>query len=1607
MQNINLNIENIHISDSNITSSAVGSIMNTTGVTDILTSDNIDEKIASTITVANNLMSEDVLLSLTGQVENITQQLTNMSFSMADQYIDKCIDSLFDIINNFFQDAGILDVIQKGIDVTNTTINYAKLGLNIASSGTTITANAIKFAQHLDQVVDETVTYIPQAREILKMDAAIAGQMFKEIILGQYNAAKQKLLDLKNSMICTSNDAVIDNVIASINGILDTVGPLIDPYLTEYTGYSVENVRLLCNTGFKLIDMITRGVKIAKMNNDIEDETSEEIYTSESIPEGETAEERAERLKKECAAKSKAEFDKHKKDFNKEEAKEKLMEWLQQQNILLQNAFYLVIIKNLITDIQVQCQKLQNSGIENIVDFLNIFDIIYKIFNLIGYIPESHKSGITFDDITELASLLSATALASAQNVSDQITNNARSSINANIQNGRQNIENIKNTQDIIPNNIEDELYNGIIYEAVQDYSDNQLVINMTVYANPMMNSDIANYIKSFKQLNGKKVFNNIRVKNILDNIQDAWDDKENISFEITAKSDNITKKFIFNITISDEEYNKYVESKAVAAAEQAGDNIGQQYEKSMAGLKNAISELANVNINIDMSLINGYFKDKVLIFDCVVKLLDSLYPVYQLIKALAHLLENYKINKEFIRTKQRVSIAEAVKTIAQTYNNIKDIINLENTNFFAVRTQKTSEFIYNNFGNPNKDGILTVDIEGTYKLYNYCIINHIIPQPELSMIKGTTFYFDIDKDGNYKDGTLDGLDNAVYNEELNEVYYNSRHRSTVASQILRSKAKGYEPLSKEIKMPNSESQSDFSSFFEKITVNTDEFEGQQAIDLNNMYCCPMPDLYDIANNRNYYDVIEFADEYTGGDAIQYSWNVKPGDYINENTILAYIHKDNVLLPVKSIFSKGKVMETSNHEFMHIYPDSCNRHICLCDTSIGNPTEFDYNKVQTVMNRMAESDIVYSLIINNMVRSLLPILLHNAYRIKEVDQDGNIINNSNVTTNFTNEIKAYDQKIQDFGNDIKSLSSDNNIKGNIGSLNELGNQILSIKNDKMYNYIKAKYNELINTKYTGDYYYIDSKNLALKSSYDGNIGSGNYNNYYMQLIANINMEQDNKYVKKYFNLINEIIKERNAFEKIDIQDLINQFNTLFNAHIYPCNNAYGLIDDIVSGSMSFEKVKKAIRTKVLNNKLSSSNVKYDDNYTYKQKYQEMNQLNADENEYGKLYDRYEQYMYKDDKTYNYNTYNAPINQLSNIYIAIKHIASEENNSINSFAFNKANANNTFTSTTQGTYINPAKTTKELIQKEAEKILNFWKDTLIAYENDLNFEKNKKELTDYMYNIGNFAEWPQGFDMTIGNDIYKLYTFIDKKEPEKVMPDLSDVNMETINIPDEPEIDYTKISDINGPGNITILDYNYWLVYMANATLFTLLPIYWANGFDMPPAMTPTLLPAIYFPIMKPINIPIINVTLVLGLAIRGIWIFPILLVINQNSQPINVIFPAIAALEMTKSIFDRTMSTIENGIPMLIDQMINQLSSENAELKKNIDKFRTYSSIFRSIPIKDKALIEEEFKAAVYDVQQEFNDEKERRKAERNQKKRDKRQVITREENLGDGMEPL
>ena len=74
-----------------------------------------------------------------------------------------------------------------------------------------------------------------------------------------------------------------------------------------------------------------------------------------------------------------------------------------------------------------------------------------------------------------------------------------------------------------------------------------------------------------------------------------------------------------------------------------------------------------------------------------------------------------------------------------------------------------------------------------------------------------------------------------------------------------------------------------------------------------------------------------------------------------------------------------------------------------------------------------------------------------------------------------------------------------------------------------------------------------------------------------------------------------------------------------------------------------------------------------------------------------------------------------------------------------------------------------------------------------------------------------------------------------------------------------------------------MDYEYWLVYMLNATLVSI--PFLCDGLCSP-IIPPVPLPGIYFPIAPPVMIPVVNVLMVFGIAIRGIWPAPIILLVN-------------------------------------------------------------------------------------------------------------------------------
>lgn len=119
-----------------------------------------------------------------------------------------------------------------------------------------------------------------------------------------------------------------------------------------------------------------------------------------------------------------------------------------------------------------------------------------------------------------------------------------------------------------------------------------------------------------------------------------------------------------------------------------------------------------------------------------------------------------------------------------------------------------------------------------------------------------------------------------------------------------------------------------------------------------------------------------------------------------------------------------------------------------------------------------------------------------------------------------------------------------------------------------------------------------------------------------------------------------------------------------------------------------------------------------------------------------------------------------------------------------------------------------------------------------------------------------------------------------------------------------------------------------------ATLITL--PFFADGLDIPPTMTPVPLPGIYIA-FKAIHIKIFDVILVIGLAIRGMYISPILLTVNLSDQDVSPLLPLVAILKQVREMFSNAINMIEMTIPNLVGILIMKLEKENQQYReKNI-----------------------------------------------------------------------
>ena len=1873
-----------------------------------------DQIIADNISAAINLTGEQGLTNLASGLENYSQQLAAMGLNAPEQLVNILLGTVTDVLG----ETGVINQIQKGLQLTTNTVDLAKKGLNIACSTATAIANVKKLLTKLNKMQDVDVTCIPSVKDSV---SALSASLIQQLT-AQYEALKQQLIVFYNSMICTSNDAVLDNIIVSINNILEVVEPALDPILQQNTGFTISEVRNICNQGFAYIGMIERAAaakrkedqeaeeaaenqtiedeektdnegsdEASELGNDLKDQAAEageeakdtfkKIGTTVSDDAKKMSEEAKEKFKKEKIEKSKEKWKEKTKDLTKEAAKEKLLAWLKDQSIILQNAFHILVIKDTIDRIKTFLSQLQNTSIENQADLLNMLTDVLDIFEMLGIKPGA--VGITLDDLKALGMGVAGTVVDTAVNIGQQVQDNATAATQqmmaqagvgdvvggarnavanisdlsnltnklnetgGNINNATQGVKdkingtidsatNVGNNSgsnlselsgdvtssslnsnmasdedsgvsvsgksfatnivkatgsDIVAGMVDsginsvidaasnmdmDAVANGGGQEMLQSTLDNinpnrakaippftytqsnqdkNIYIDITINKRPSLHLiKIMSFIKSFKS--GKdQIFNNGATKQIKDAFYEAWELDDPLELLVNAKVDGITKFYNFTFTVNKSERNNpdneveeieseqllsgdtsgisgeaqslmnnatgmsnnaggQITSLAGNATEQASNlvNSGTEAASNMVdGGMNAVSQLSKVDINIDMSAIESVLQGKVLMFDPIIKILQALLPVVEIIKVVCKLLQNYMINKEFVRTKQHVDLLNATREAAQFVMGLKDIIELKDTNFFTIRTQKMADWAADTFRkNPDENGIVTINIIGTTKLNTYCAINFIRPECPLDLKKGTTLYYDKwgIENGRYNDGTTRGLDNIEINRDLGEVYYDSKQRSTIASEILRARKRKVDPNY----VKTSEIVDESSSIDDLLNLTefaSDEMEGQQTLNLCNLNLCPAPpksekapDAQEKASKQSAV-IIEFGDEYTLGDRVDYNIIVKPGQTINEGDILAYITKGDTQQPIRTKFT-GVVRGIN--DYSHLYPSAARRHFIIDGIDSKHspvpcmPVDYNVDDVMNLSKRFKKASELGAFILNCMPLSILPILLVNANRDNNTNNyggsitTGGIQETTEVFSKFEEIMSDYDTSINAFNNDIMSLSQPDNFNSTdstnqitdsngkayykvpIDRNEKIKNSIMELR-EKMIDTAISVYNKTLYEKPIGSYSYEDCIGLAFDDNLSLTYGIYKENskvldkdkkivniNYYINLLQNIpesknmamppinidiasinsklnkmygtegstdavdvsndktvkgilnslsqlsNNTEDNKdnednYINEYRDLIESIISNRLSLE----QKTTNQIYTYFNQ--YYSKNILGSIKTVDA----FTQLKNKIvdQEYSLNDNTSILNlIKLDKlRKTYNLK---------DSKDYNKFQKADSDKMKKDEKYYNQCQYALTM------FVYLLHADVEKTikplNKIlieSSGNYNTESSSQYTGSSSKKSNIDQKRKNNqkyfELIQTESKLIMDFWKKVLAAY-NDPNGKYNLdnviNDIKGYADKMNSYAKWPTPINIKVNNTNYELYTFADRYEDPKSAPEeiIVPADMGNVEIPD-PVVDLDNLPEPRDRDKITIMDYSYWLVYMLNATLFTLNPFYWADGFEFPPFIPPTPFPAIYFPIAPPVMIPVVNVLMVFGIALRGIWPAPIILMVNLSSSDIDAMVFIKIALEIAKDIYRKSQELIENGIPKMVNKIAEGYISENQMAQKTIEKFKIYSSIIRAIPIEDKALIEKKFNEALVDEmnkQTKLNETNNKLEKTKNKLKNfDRRQIITRESDLGNGPEPM
>ena len=679
------------------------------------------------------------------QGDSMASGMANQMTGAAEQFAAGTTDMAFEMMDTLMQ-----DVVTKGVDAI-----YEALGLNAQTLQ--LASTLVQSAKNAATIGKDVAQFIPMSKDCFPM----AKNVLTELILQYIQVVMQPLIqqvvytyyELKNAVLLLDRDSVTELALAVGFEVLDTITQMVDEQVFKYTGYTIMEIYYKCAKGFQQMAAYKRAKRIQRQQNS----DNQGQNGGDGDPSGGDSPETDVRD-------NVTQIDEHNADpklnvtVDSEQIKKDLIDWAMKQSDMLYNAFLLINLRDMCLSIKDTFKNISCEGFENIADSVNSLD---DFMNLLEELGIGEAPVISLDDIVNQGLSVVNSAVGTAQKLAspDTVTSFVCAAGGS------------------LASNTNASVSTKPSFDIKTELNDNKGIdMNIVLHMDPNKKSVYRDMQESLKNIKYEKksIFDNAKIKLIINKCISCWTDGSIDNFDVIGVTSD--KNITYTVSVKKDEYKEetpepqpepeqYVPAEWKAIEEAWADDPNK-----LKSDKKPIVELINIIVQL-------------------------LMPLSKLLQIIAHLIQNYRINKAFAKSQANVTLAEAVKGAMAAAGFIQDVIAklinkklADGANFYCIRTKLTYDWLIKKFGiHPDDHQTCIIESHQTKIFCAYAKEQNLLLWEQLNVNKPTILFIDFEgmRRDKYKDGTMGGIDNMMYLEDIHEVMFTNGMRNQMSSQIL------------------------------------------------------------------------------------------------------------------------------------------------------------------------------------------------------------------------------------------------------------------------------------------------------------------------------------------------------------------------------------------------------------------------------------------------------------------------------------------------------------------------------------------------------------------------------------------------------------------------------------------------------------------------------------------------------------------------------------------------------------------------------------------------------------------------------------------------------